>query len=71
MAFAVSHFFLSPFTFSSFSWKYKEKFVLLHSKVLRNVRQPFGTDTHYLLRARMLRTLSLEGSKERAPAFWD
>ena len=35
MAFAVSHFFISPFTFSSFSWKYKEKLVLLHSKVLR------------------------------------
>ena len=48
MAFAVSHFFLSPFTFSSFSWKYKEKFVLLHSKVLRNVRL-YVTDNFYII----------------------
>ena len=27
----------------------------------KTVRQPFGADTHFLLHARMLRTLSLEG----------
>ena len=39
-----------------------KKDVTLHSKI-RDVRQPLMADTHYFLRAMMLRTLSVENLK--------
>ena len=55
--------FLGKMKKMSFSLEKKEKKCNFALEGSKTVRQPLMADTHFLLRARMLRTLSLEGSK--------
>ena len=52
-----------------FFWKCKNKSVTLHLSIGNGHR--FTSDKPYWLRARMLSTLSFDGSNDRAPAFFE